>query len=613
MSGRGDHAVIRASGYLRCMEEHTPPDDSSTAAEPEPLLPLRMLAQWVFCPRLFYLMHVQGQMLANEHVWRGRKRHEDVDTHTARRARRPGVEEDEGHLEAPASWERRTAVMLSSARLGLIGKLDGVLLDDAGQRAVPTELKSGAGPRDDHDPSDVEQGVWRADAVHVAAQALLLEDAGYDVPGLEIYYAKKKRLVRFQLTQPLRARAKQAIERANEDASREHAPAPLEDSPKCPGCSLLTVCLPNETLALRRAAARDDSTRALRRIVPPRLDEQSVFVTTPGAKVRKERAGLLVEIPARIAAAQDIPRRHRFALDGLRELCLVGRVQLTSSALAACSRHGVDVTWLSSGSARLVACAHSPLGNNVQLRIAQHRLADARGANRLNIVRALLDGKLRNQRTLLRRNADEDAAPTLKELRALRRSLARADSIDTMRGLEGRAARIYFECFSRLVEARGGEPFAMQGRSRRPPADPTNAMLSFGYAVLTKDAASIARRVGFDPMRGFLHEPGYGRPSLALDLIEEFRPLIVDSTVMRVIATGQVSPKDFREDLGGVLLGHHGRTRFLAALRARKDELVTHPLFGYRLSYLRTMEVQARLLARVVEGEIDAYTPMTTR
>ena len=154
----------------------------------------------------------------------------------------------------------------------------------------------------------------------------------------------------------------------------------------------------------------------------------------------------------------------------------------------------------------------------------------------------------------------------------------------------------------------------MTGRTRRPPRDRSNALLSLGYAVLTKDLAHMVWRVGFDPMLGFLHRPGFGRPALALDLIEEFRPLVVDSTVLGVVSRAGLDPSDFRQEEGGaMLLKSGGRRRFLDALRMRKQEKVTHPIFGYRVSYQRIMEIQARLLARVICGEHDDYRPMTTR
>jgi CRISPR-associated protein Cas1 len=155
--------------------------------------------------------------------------------------------------------------------------------------------------------------------------------------------------------------------------------------------------------------------------------------------------------------------------------------------------------------------------------------------------------------------------------------------------------------------------FDFDGRNRRPPRDPVNALLSLGYALLTKDLTIKLLAVGFDPYMGFYHQPRYGRPALALDVMEEFRPLVVDSAVLTAINTGVVQPTDFIRRAGAVALTSAGRARFLGAYERRMDEEITHPLFGYRVSYRRILEVQVRLLARHLGGELDEYPPFLTR
>ncbi len=574
----------------------------------EAVLPLRMLTQWVFCPRVFWYMHVEGQMAANAHVWKGRDAHKRTDRRSGAKARRSKSPADDG---PPERWERRTALSLGSATLGLSAKLDGVLLDGEG-RAVPTELKSGRGPEPDREGT--EQGAWLPDAIQVAAQGMLLEEAGYEVPALELYYAGSRRLVTLSLRPQLRAAVREAIEGARALEATGVPPAPLEDSPKCAGCSLVHICLPNETALLREEAAPEEPAERprVRRILPPHPADESVTITAPGGKIRKQKDTLVVEIPEPLAAARGLPRRQRIHLDVIRELCLVGEVQITTGALWTCVKAGVRVSWLSA-TGRLLACAGERLGSNAGLRVAQHAAAQ-KGELRLAIARGFVAGKLKNQRTLLRRNDADIPDGVLNELSALIRDVERAPDRDGLMGLEGRGARLYFERFSELLAQRGGEVFRMSGRSRRPPRDPANALLSFGYSILVNDLRSILLRVGFDPMVGFLHEMGWGRPSLALDLIEEFRPLVVDSAVLRMVSRGTLGEGDFRrEPGGGVALTPAGRRRFLAGLDQRRSDMVTHPIFGYRLSYLRSMEVQARLLARVLEGEAERYVPFTTR
>lgn len=223
--------------------------------------------------------------------------------------------------------------------------------------------------------------------------------------------------------------------------------------------------------------------------------------------------------------------------------------------------------------------------------------------------------KVQNARTLLRRNLDDASAGLLLELAQLAERAAEAPSIDVLLGLEGNAARIYFEQFGRLLRADDAEvsAFDFTTRNRRPPKDPVNALLSFAYSMLTKDVAVAARLVGFDPYLGFLHQPRHGRLSLALDVMEEFRPILADSVVVSVINTGVVGPADFLSRGVGVTLNAEGRKKFLRAWERRLAEQVTHPVFGYRVSYRRILEMQCRLLARHLLGELPEYPGFRTR
>ena len=184
-------------------------------------------------------------------------------------------------------------------------------------------------------------------------------------------------------------------------------------------------------------------------------------------------------------------------------------------------------------------------------------------------------------------------------------------------GIEGNAARIYFANFVGLLKGSDDEqtPFKLEfsRRNRRPPTDPVNALLSFAYSLLAKDLTIICHSVGFDPFIGFYHQPRFGRPALALDLMEGFRPLIADSVVINAINTGMVTQKDFIQVGPAVALTPKGRKGFLRAYEQRMDTLVTHPLFGYRVNYRRILEIQTRLLGRLVTGEVHRYEGFETR
>jgi len=245
---------------------------------------------------------------------------------------------------------------------------------------------------------------------------------------------------------------------------------------------------------------------------------------------------------------------------------------------------------------------------NVALRVRQHRAA-AVGA--LHQARAFVVGKIRNQRTMLRRHGGPEARDTVDQLARLMRQAESADSPEALLGIEGTAARLYFSRFGLMLRA--DLAFAFADRNRRPPRDPVNALLSFAYAMLTKDATIALLAAGLDPYVGLYHRPRFGRPSLALDLAEEFRPLIADSVVLTAVNNGEIDASGFVSRGGAVALTAAGRRRVLATYERRMQEHLRHPVFGYRASYRRTLEIQARLLAASLTGDVPAYRPLTTR
>lgn len=598
-------------------------------------LPLRMIVEWVYCPRLFHYMHVEGVMVANEHVWRGRHAHARTDTPGRAKVRRDvdAGESNEGAGggetgDAPVEWREARAIDLGATDLGIVAKLDAVLLDGEG-RAIPTELKSGSGPDVESSHVTWAKGAWDADAIHVALQAMALERAGYVVPYGELYYRASRTRVRVVVTEELRAEALRTVEGATRAHHGKERPPPLVDSPKCRGCSLVEVCLPDESNLLRQGIAAEDGLDEEgdpgvdgpsdvvplgrlargRRLVASSMESRTITVSTAGVSVRKEGEALVL-VPPPDRDGKPSGRPVRVALESMDALVLVGSVHASTSAIMACLERSIGVSF-HQYNGRLLGSVSVGLGSNVALRAAQHaRAGDAEGA--LSIAREIVRGKIKNQRVLLLRH-DALGEAAASELLSLLRGVSQAATLDALRGVEGRAARLYFEGYSRLLRDRGGDAFTMVGRSRRPPRDPVNAMLSFGYAMVTRECAEVLRRVGFDPMRGFLHGMGWGRPALGLDLVEEFRVLLVDSTVLRLVAERRVVADDFHREVQGVALKPGARRVFLQALDQRREEEITHPVFGYRVTYRRAIELQARVLARVIEGEVDRYVALTTR
>jgi CRISPR-associated protein Cas1 len=579
------------------------PDPETSSADPpdsgDDLLPVRMLNEYVYCPRLFHLMHVEGQWAENVFTAEGRDVHRRVDRfdellpEPAPAAEAPPEETRE---EGDARPEVRRSVTLSSERLGLVAKVD--LVSTAGDEAVPVDTKRGRAPR-------TPERSWEPERVQVMAQGLLLREQGFRVDHGVLYYAGSRTRVDVPFSAELEARTLAYIEDARRAAVASQLPDPLEDSPKCNGCSLNGICLPDETLALRDVPA-DPVTgpTGVRRLYPPRPDALPLYVQEQGATIGKDGDRLAIRKDGEVLA-------HARMKD-VDHLVVCGGVGLTAATIHALCEAGIPIVHLSRG--------HWFYGitTGFGLRNAFDRAAQfdaAREPDRvLSFARAVVRGKCANQRTMLVRNARPRPAAAARSMGALLRKIAHARDTDELLGLEGAVGALYFRHFETLLRPRDIEgAFDFEGRNRRPPRDPVNALLSFGYALLAKECTVAVAAVGLDPWWGLFHRPRHGRPALALDLMEEFRPLIVDSAVITAVNTGMVGPRDFTRSARACVLNQGGRKALIRAMEARLDQLVTHPLFGYRCSWRTIIRVQARLLARWLRGDVTTYTAMTTR
>lgn len=265
------------------------------------------------------------------------------------------------------------------------------------------------------------------------------------------------------------------------------------------------------------------------------------------------------------------------------------------------------VSWIDGG--------HGP--RSAAIRTAQYEAAgDDR--RRLSFARDLVTAKIRNQRTILRRNwrgPEDERAPLLDRLTRVADHAARADDLQALLGCEGEAAALYFRAVPQLLTAKVAAlpEFQFSNRNRRPPTDPVNACLSLAYAVLTRTFSAALAIVGLDPWKGLYHVERPGRPALALDLMEPFRPLLADSTVLMALNNGELGPADFVFAAGGCNLKPAARRTLISAFERRLDQQTTHPVFGYQISMRRLIQVQARLLARFLLGEIPAYPHYTPR
>lgn len=297
-------------------------------------------------------------------------------------------------------------------------------------------------------------------------------------------------------------------------------------------------------------------------------------------------------------------------LRDIDHVAVFGNVQLSTQAIQSLIQADIPITYHSSGGWFIgQTTGHSH--KNVMIRKAQFQLAGSVDGS-LAIAQHFVSGKILNSRTLLRRNARNIEPSILTKLKYLSQKVFQTVTLEELIGIEGAAAQLYFSHFPLMLKGHG-LTFDWNHRNRRPPKDPVNALLSLGYAILAKQFTVTALAVGLDPYLGFLHQPKYGKPALALDIMEEFRALIVDSTVITTMNTGEISDTHFISRNGAVSLTAPGRMIFINALERRLNTEVTHPVYGYKVSYRRAFEIQARILSKALIGEIPTYKPFQTR
>lgn len=562
-------------------------------------IPVRMLNELQYCERLYHFMHVQGLFDESRDTVEGTMQHR-----RAERRRRPS---DTGREDI---WDiAPQSLHLGTERLGIVGKLDALKYDDGAW--IPVEAKHSSSPS----RSDafrvgewlLQPDAWPNDQIQLCALGLLLEENGYPVNYGQLFYRGNRKIIRVPLTEDLRAATASVIERAHQLESAE-LPAPLLDSDKCFRCSLNTLCLPDETRFLneRSQSHAGHEPQKPRNIVPSRDDLGILNVSEPGTRLGKRGDEVIIDFPA----AMNRPKMG-IPLKDIAQFGLFGNVQISTQLLHACLERGIPVMF-HSGSGRLVGMASGLITKNARMRQMQYRRLEDESTC-LTLASGLIRAKITNQRTLLRRNG---AAPkaVLSELSDLAKQCVDASTSASLLGMEGRAARLYFTEFPSMVRAiQADGAVLMNGRNRRPPKDPVNSLLSFGYSLLVRDLCAAIVAVGLEPMYGFYHVAEPGRPALALDLMEPFRPLIVDSTVIRVLNTEEVHLRDFYIGNDSCALNARGRKAFLSAYERRMNEKATHPVFGYRLSYRRMLELEVRILAKFLEGDISEYQPMVTR
>lgn len=570
------------------------PDDVASQSElplpfPElsgdlPLLPARMVNEYQYCPRLAYLEWVQGEWADSADTVDGSYVHRRVD--------RPA-----GNLPVPpdpCDDERMHArsITLSSNRLGLIARMD--LVEVEGNRVTPVDYKRGKRPH-------VPRGAYDPERVQLCLQGLILEEHGYVCEEGVLYFAQSRERVRVPFDEELRALTHNAVDGLRLVAAGGQIPPPLEDSPKCPRCSLVGICLPDEVNSLRKQEITP------RPLAIWRDEALPLYVQARGAKIAKKGETLEISI-------EDKPVQTARLVD-VSQLVVMGQVYITTPTIHELMNRQVPISWHSFGGwfmGHTVGTGHK----NVEIRAAQYRASFEPQAC-LRLAKNITIAKIQNQRTFLRRNWKSSIASeeVIEGFQQDIRSAQRAHNLGELLGAEGQAAARYFRNFPAMISRADDQSlrFDFEKRNRRPPTDPVNALLSYGYALLVRTWTMTLTAVGFDPYRGFYHQPRYGRPALSLDMMEPFRPLVADSCVIQAINNGEVRPSDFIAVAGSVALTDDGRKRFISTFERRLNQEITHPLFGYRVNYRRLFELQARLLARHLLGELTEFPNFTTR
>jgi CRISPR-associated protein Cas1 len=337
----------------------------------------------------------------------------------------------------------------------------------------------------------------------------------------------------------------------------------------------------------------------------------TLYVTSPDAYLARDGENVLVR--------QDEQVKFRVPIHNIEGIVSFGYCGASPALMAFCAERGVSLTFLTEHG-KFLATVQGPVKGNVLLRRQQYRISDS-AEKSIEISRNFILGKVANARTVLQRavrdhdsvSKDATVIGNIKYLQSQFEKIERCKNLEMLRGIEGDSARTYFDSFNKLILSQK-EDFFFHERSRRPPLDNMNALLSFLYTLLTHEVRSALETVGLDPALGFMHQPRPGRPSLALDVMEELRPYLADRLALSLVNRNQITGAGFkRKESGAVIMEDDMRKEVIAAWQKRKQEEITHPFLNEKISIGLLPHVQALLLARFIRGDIDGYPPFIWR
>ncbi|MDX2033399.1 MAG: type I-MYXAN CRISPR-associated endonuclease Cas1 [Blastocatellia bacterium] len=573
-------------------------------------LPIHGLHALAYCERLFYLENVEQLRVADARVYAGRRLHVEIEK-----------KEDDGEV---------LQLTLESERWGLIGKVDCIRRRDG--MLIPYEHKRGRAARD----MDGKQAAWWSDKLQVFAYAALIEEhSGQTVTEGRIRYHADNVMVRVTIDDDAWRLLAESIGRARELQASTVRPPVAANERLCAKCSLAPVCLPEEArlgmvvktersldasesdapMAISLGGAPNrraesvlsgpDSKRKAVRLFPADDDRQALHVLTQGARVGRKGDRIEVASPVK----EELPMLY--PVHEIGQVVLHGFAQISTQALGFCAQNEIGVHWVTNGGRYLGAWSSG--AGSVQRRIRQYKaLSDPEFC--LQLARQLVESRVRGQLSHLLRASRDSVAKSgegteaarqeflmncITTIRKLLGPMSRAGSIHSLRGYEGSIGAQYFKALPRLISPEAGAAMIPDGRSRRPPRDRCNALLSFGYSLLQRDILNAILVVGLDPSLGFYHQPRSQAHPLALDLMELFRVPLVDLPVIASINRRQWDEdEDFQIAGKQVWLSDAGRRKLIAIYERRKSDQWKHPVIGYSLSYSRLIELEARLLEK---------------
>ena len=552
----------------------------SSAPSDEPPLRVMALHALIYCERLFYLEEIEEIRVADANVYAGRRLH---------------LERVPLDDETP---EYRS-LEVSSDTWGLVGKVDAVRKRDGAW--VAYEHKKGRCRRGEND----EPLAWPSDRIQVVAYAVLVEEQfGEPVRQARVRYHADNVTAFVEVDDTAREDLRNTIMRARDLRNSTERPPVTENERLCVKCSLAVVCLPEE----ERLFAHPGEEAAPPRLFPSNRERHTLHVTSPKARVGRSGESLMVESEE---------GKQRIPIEQIDSVLVYGYGQVSTQAIHLCSYRGVGVNWLTFGGRFVAGTSASP--GRVQQRIRQYQALSSE-ALCLDLSRRTVHAKVESQLRYLLRASRRDSGnrqavqESIDRMREALRKLDQPASLDSLRGLEGIAAKAYFAAIPLLLSSRCDPLMIPNGRSKHPPEDRFNALLSFGYGMLFSLVHRTLLGVGLEPSLGFYHQPRSAAPPLVLDLVEIFRVPLVDIPTVGSVNRNQWDPgADYTVAADHVWLSDDGRKKAIRLFEERLNENYKHPFTGQSLAYARIVELEARLLEKEWSGAPGLFARMRMR